>query len=214
MSVGRLEIIALMAGQRELMVEQGRILAEMQKGQSGMMEEIREELSEGRYRAQASDLLKDSKRDWSIQDQKEVDQLRELVREFRSVIDPLSAAATKLAVSPTALDRRISTSTLPEKEEEMVPSPTGAASAMENAGEGSKGALKKKLMRKSDSVKSRFMELLNHLEDGKIDGWDEYFPAGYRSRIAPEFISEIVGEGKSCEQYARDFLRDHACSKS
>ena len=53
---------------------------------------------------------------------------------------------------------------------------------------------------------------LSQLEDYKeVDKelWEAQFPIGYRERMAATFLSEVFPTGKTGEQWARDYVRDH-----
>jgi len=55
-----------------------------------------------------------------------------------------------------------------------------------------------------------FLAQLDQYREVDTEMWNAQFPVGFRERVAPSFLAEVFSTGKNGEQWARDFVRDHA----
>ena len=65
-----------------------------------------------------------------------------------------------------------------------------------------------RLERKASAPLDVFKKQLAQYKAVPPEIWNSYFPAGYRERVAPEFLSEVYSQNKRAEDWAKDFLRD------
>ena len=60
------------------------------------------------------------------------------------------------------------------------------------------------LKRKTELPSQTFLRLVENYRE--VQHWEDHFPAGFRTRVGCQFLGEVLGTGKRCEAWARDFL--------
>ena len=162
----------------ELLSQQTQAIAGIRSGQ----EELRQQMEEGELREQSRVLQQGS----GVQreaDREEIRQLGRRIEAFQAQVEARMGALAGPATTPNSAAMASAGSStppgLPPAQPPLPPPVTGPGDP------GSKVAeLIRRLEKRSELPQARFLEILQeYAEVGKE--WEEAFPAGYRTRVAP-----------------------------
>ena len=162
----------------ELLSQQTQAIAGIRSGQ----EELRQQMEEGELREQSRVLQQGS----GVQreaDREEIRQLGRRIEAFQAQVEARMGALAGPATTPnSAAMASAGNSTppgLPPAQPPLPPPVTGPGDPGSKVGE-----LIRRLEKRSELPQARFLEILQeYAEVGKE--WEEAFPAGYRTRVAP-----------------------------
>ena len=71
-----------------------------------------------------------------------------------------------------------------------------------------------RLQRRAELPQAVFLEALKEWREVPEAEWAVNFPAGYRTRIAAEFLGEVYSSGTTGEKWARSFILQRSAGKS
>jgi hypothetical protein len=185
---------------------------------------MKENLSEQDIRAQAVSMRSEvSGEGWRASDRNAVQELVQRVESFRTILEEdrgekgkmrgeLELVKAKLASSASSSEAP------PFAAPSMAAAVAGSSSQSSFQVPGKKdaevGELVRKLAQRAEQPPVMFMEHLKHFKVIPEKVWSEHFPPGYRTRIGPAFVAEIMQSGKNCEMWAREHLQTKGAMES
>ena len=159
----------------------------------------------------AEDLLKEEKtqeeRQWRTSDREAVREVLQKLGKFESVIyqeegerKVLRAKIEELKEKVESAPRRKAEYHLDLSEDPPLPPPPLRPPPAEEPVKEVIAMLK----RKTELPSQTFLRLVENYRE--VQHWEDHFPAGFRTRVGCHFLGEVLGTGKRCEAWAREFL--------
>ena len=194
----------------EVMNRQLEVIEVLQKSH----EELRARMDEGELREQSRGLLQ------ACSGQRESDraEIQRLGQQIQSFQERLESRVNGLEGARTSIAGATAGSPTPALGDGSPPMIrlTSVGSEEDSNGSNSAGRvaeLIRKLEERSEPPQARFVELLQgYSTEG--EEWTQAFPPGYRTRVAPEFLADVYGQGATGEKWARRFVEDRCAQKS
>jgi hypothetical protein len=112
--------------------------------------------------------------------------------------------------SSSALGALVRASSLPPATPEKMMAVGGEKRSAPEGSGGSIAPLIKRLKDKAQLPQTYLMEQLENFQDVDKEFWNRHFPENYRQRMCAEGLAEVYSQGKTGEQYGRDFLRERS----
>ena len=191
---------------------------------------INERLDDAGAEARASELVRQARaadhRAWSDKDRSALEEMRMRLEDFSRILKedrsakgpPSSPEKFHIGSTPASPATPHGVGSAPASSAEVSPDYVKVDERKFTAADTANGWVEvqeaiRRLEQQSQTPQQRFVPHLRNVRPLDEDAWNREFPIGYRTRIAPSFLTDVFSSGKKGKDWAKDFIRDHCMSE-